>query len=156
MEKLASTSTISFERAGCLTHRLRTRQTLPLSSEEAFRFFEDPANLSSITPKWLDFTLPAFGDKREVCEGAEFHYTIRWFGITLPWRSRIVDYAPPLRFTDIQIFGPYRSWRHLHTFKEIPDGTLMEDEVTYRLPLWGTGLIIHELFVRRQLEEIFS
>lgn len=74
-----------------------------------------------------------------VFEGAEFDYTIRWFGIPLPWKSRITAYRPPEQFTDIQLNGPYRSWSHLHAFEDVEGGTLMRDRVTYQLPLGPLG-----------------
>jgi ligand-binding SRPBCC domain-containing protein len=88
-------------------------------------------------------------------EGAEFDYTIRWLGIPLPWKSRIIGYKPPSQFTDIQITGPYRSWSHLHTFEEVSEGTLMLDTVTYQLPLGPLGDLAHALAVKHQLDDIF-
>jgi ligand-binding SRPBCC domain-containing protein len=73
----------------------------------------------------------------------------------MPWRSRITGYRPPEEFTDVQLVGPYRSWSHLHTFEETPDGTLMRDIVTYQLPFGPAGRVVHTLAVRKQLEDIF-
>jgi ligand-binding SRPBCC domain-containing protein len=84
---------------------LMTSQVLALPRDMAFTFFEDPKNLFEITPDWLDFSL-LDREKSDVFEGAEFDYTIRWLGQKLMWRSRIVAYKPPERFTDIQIRGP--------------------------------------------------
>jgi ligand-binding SRPBCC domain-containing protein len=89
----------------------------------------------------------------QVFKGAEFDYTIRWFGVKLSWRTRIVDYEKPERFTDIQLSGPYRSWQHIHTFEKIPEGTRMHDDVTYGIPL--IAMPLHKFIIRRQLEDIF-
>ena len=70
------------------------------------------------------------------------------------WRSRIIDYKPPERFTDIQLKGPYKSWTHLHVLEKVPEGTLMKDEVTYTLYL--PALIVHHLLIRKKLKDIFS
>jgi ligand-binding SRPBCC domain-containing protein len=150
---LHPTFTMDFQRVSFLTHRLRTSQILPLPPEEAFIFFEDPRNLFGITPDWLDFRMRD-ADKHEVFKGAEFDYAIRWLKLTFRWRSRIVDYHPPERFTDIQIIGPYRFWRHLHTFEGVPEGTLMRDAVTYTLP--RTAALLHRPIIRNQLADIFS
>jgi ligand-binding SRPBCC domain-containing protein len=144
---------MDISRTGFTTHRLTASQVLGLPQERIFVFFQDPENLFEITPPWLDFRLKG-EDTREVFEGAEFDYTIRWLGLHIRWRSRIIDYRPPNRFTDIQIKGPYSSWGHLHTFESVPEGTLMRDEVIYRLPLAAVAL--HPLFIRRQLEDIFA
>jgi ligand-binding SRPBCC domain-containing protein len=146
---------IEFVRVGCLTFRLNTSQLLHVPKEKAFSFFQDPANLFAITPDWLDFRRVVVGREAEVTEGAEYDYTIQWLGIRLPWRSRIKDYMPPDRFTDIQVRGPYRYWKHEHRFEDVPEGTRVKDEVTYRLPVPGLGQFVHRFLVQKQLEEIF-
>jgi len=153
---LPPTFTIIFSDIHRSLHRLTATQVLPLPAAQAFSFFEDPRNLFDITPDWLRFVMKDRNGKAEVFEGAEFDYTIRWFGISMRWKSRIEGYRPPEQFTDIQLAGPYRSWSHLHTFEESEGGTLMRDTVTYQLPLGPIGTVVHALAVRRQLENIFS
>jgi len=155
MSSLLPTFTIYFQRLDRTTHRLAASQVLSLPREQVFTFFEDPANLFDITPDWLSFVMKASDPEPAMFEGAEIEYTIRWLGIPLPWKSKIARYSPPREFTDIQAAGPYRSWVHLHTFEDIPGGTLMSDTVTYQLPLGPLGNLVHALTVRRQLAEIF-
>lgn len=152
---LPSTFTINFSRLDFATCRLAASQVLALPREQAFRFFEDPRNLFDITPDWLSFAMKDRDQMTSMFEGAEFDYTIRWFGIPLLWKSRIIGYQPPGRFTDIQLAGPYRSWSHLHAFEDVPEGTLMRDTVTYQLPLGPLGNLVHGLTVRHQLADIF-
>lgn len=126
---------------------------VPRSLEETFRFFEEPHNLSRITPPWLNFQVKH--GQLEMKNGLGIDYTIRWLGLPMKWRSRITQYNPPYRFVDQQERGPYRYWHHLHEFKSVPGGTLVTDEVTYALPLGFLGRMAHALVVRRQLEGIF-
>ena len=142
---------IETRKTGLLTYRLFTTQTIPVERTTAFTFFEDPRNLFGITPPWLDFRMKD-PERAEVFENAEFDYTIRWLGFRMRWRSRIVGYVPPERFTDVQIVGPYRSWTHRHSLSAAAQGTLMEDEVLYRLPLYA--VFLHPLILR-QLRDIF-
>jgi ligand-binding SRPBCC domain-containing protein len=150
-----SAFSLRFRRLDRTTYELAASQVLPLPREQAFVFFEDPGNLFDITPDWLRFVMKDRETKTAVFEGAEFDYTIRWFGIPMPWRSRITGYRPPEEFTDVQLVGPYRSWSHLHTFEAVEGGTLMRDFVTYRLRFGPLGRIVHAFAVRRQLEDIF-
>ncbi|MDX1764477.1 MAG: SRPBCC family protein [bacterium] len=151
---LPESYTIRFNRLDGATHELIASQLLPLDREKSFTFFEDPRNLFDITPNWLDFRMADRNSAVEVSEGAEFDYTIRWFGIRMRWRSRIVGYNPPERFSDIQLVGPYRFWRHLHSFEPSPEGTRMVDAVTYRLP--RLAIPLNDLVIKKQLNAIFD
>ena len=133
--------------------RLETFQSLPITCERAFVFFQNPKNLFDITPDWLDFRMVTNSEK--VFEGAEYDYCIRWFGVKLKWRSRIRTYNPPYDFTDIQIVGPYTKWEHTHIFKEQGNNTLMFDTVIYKIPFSYLGRAVHGLFVQNQLQDIF-
>lgn len=144
---------MNIERTGLLTYRLRTSQILPISQKKAFEFFKDPRNLCDITPVWLDFCLLNRESNAGVYENAEFEYSIKFLGIKMPWRSRIIDYEPPERFTDIQLKGPYRSWVHVHVLEDMGGNTLMKDEVTYTL--YMPALALHPFLIRKKLFDIF-
>ncbi len=138
-----------------MTYQLRCRLLAPLSIQDTFRAFEDPRNLSRITPPQLGFRIVSNGNL-EMRMGAEIDYTIRWLGLPLRWKTLITAYDPPRSFTDEQLRGPYSLWRHRHTFEEDPAGTLVSDCVDYRLPLGPLGSVAHGLGVARQLRGIFE
>ena len=135
------------------TYELRCEQLFPLSLKETFEFFKDPANLSRITPPWLNFVIRT--RDLGMAKGAEIDYTIRWMGLPLHWKTIIAEYEPPFEFVDVQAKGPYQLWHHRHTFRPTEEGTLVTDIVHYELPLGPLGALAHRLFVRRQLQEIF-
>ncbi len=145
---------IDIKRCGLLTYQLTTSQILTVTRETAFKFFEDPGNLCDITPLWLDFCMINKESTIEVGENAEFDYTIKFLGKKMRWQSRIIDYHPPERFTDIQLTGPYKSWIHKHILEKVPDGTLMKDEVFYTLHL--PTAVLHPLIIKKKLMDIFS
>jgi ligand-binding SRPBCC domain-containing protein len=125
----------------------------PLS--EVFAFFADPSNLQLLTPPLLSFRMltPA---PIAMHEGTLIDYRISVRGIPLRWRTRIDRYDPMRSFVDIQLRGPYRSWRHTHEFEERPEGTEVRDHIEYSLPLGPLGALAHAWFVRRDLETIFA
>ena len=57
---------------------------------------------------------------------------------------------------DSQLKGPYALWEHIHHFEEMNGGTLMTDEVVYRVPLGPIGHIMNELVIRNDVETIFN
>jgi ligand-binding SRPBCC domain-containing protein len=128
---------------------------VPRSPAEVFPFFTDAANLERLTPKFLGFTIltPA---PMEVKPGTVIDYRIRLNGVPLRWRTRIEEVVPNERFVDVQVRGPYKSWRHIHTFRPVPGGTALGDRVEYELPLGPLGALAHALVVKRQLRAIFD
>ena len=126
--------------------------TLPRPREEVFDFFANAENLELLTPPWLHFSilspLPV-----EMKLGAVLEYKIRLRGIPLTWVSQITQWEPPFRFEDTQVRGPYRKWVHRHFFEETTNGTLVVDDVKYRVP---GGAIVNKLFVAGELKRIFD
>jgi ligand-binding SRPBCC domain-containing protein len=88
--------------------------------------------------------------------GTAIEYRLRLHGIPIRWLTRIETWEPGARFVDVQVRGPYRVWRHTHSFESHADGTLVRDAVRYDLPLGPIGRLAHAAFVRRDLERIFD
>jgi ligand-binding SRPBCC domain-containing protein len=136
-------------------HVLHREQRLPLAPTELFPFFADAGNLARITPPELAFAfetpLPI-----EMRAGVEIGCRLRLWGVRFRWRTRIAAWDPPHGFVDEQIRGPYRFWRHTHTFRLVSGGeTVMLDRVEYALPLAPFGELAH-FVVRHRLDRIFD
>ena len=136
-------------------YKLTTSQQINKPLQEVFAFFENPENLEKITPKSLgfEFLTPT---PIEMKEGAVIDYRIKISGLPMRWTSLIKKYDPPNMFIDEQTRGPYALWHHKHLFEENTSGTLVKDEVDYAVPYGLLGRLAHFLFVKRQLNKIFS
>ena len=117
-------------------------------------FFSRADNLALVTPPWLAFEVRTPGSI-EMRRDTLLDYTIRWMGVPVKWRTKIIDWSPPRQFIAMQLRGPYALWLHQHTFTETGDGTECSDRVIYRLPVPLVGRPVHAAVVGRQLREIF-
>lgn len=131
---------------------LQSSVILEHSPETLFEFFSNAFNLEEITPPWLNFKLLTAApiDIRQNCL---IDYSIRLRGIPIRWRTQIADWSPPHSFVDRQLKGPYLLWEHLHTFEKVPEGTLVRDEVRYRVP---GGRLVNWFMVKNDLIRIFE
>lgn len=136
-------------------YRLDRSQVVPQSLNDVFPFFANAGNLELLTPKFLHFRLLT---PLPICMklGTLIDYRLQLFSFPFHWRTRIEVFEPGRCFTDVQVSGPYRRWRHLHEFTTVPEGTLVHDVVDYELPLGPLGALAHVVFVRRTLEKIFD
>ncbi len=135
------------------TFRFESALRIERPLDEVFGFFSNPENLERITPPWLRFEIVT-PTPIDVEVGTRIEYRLRLRGFPLSWTSEITVWEPPRRFVDEQIKGPYRLWRHEHTFE--PDGngaTVIGDRVEYAVL---GGALINWLLVRRDVRKIFA
>ena len=137
------------------THQLKCEMWLDRPLDEVFPFFADAHNLDRITPPWLHFRIltPA---PIPMHVGSIIEYKLRLHGFPIRWKTEIAQWEPPYFFVDQQIKGPYRLWRHEHTFEEKDGGTLIRDDVTYAVPGWFLEPLIHTWMVKADVQKIFD
>ncbi|MBA4106601.1 MAG: CDP-paratose 2-epimerase [Pirellula sp.] len=131
---------------------LRAECVVPRPLDEVFPFFADAMNLERITPPLVRFRVltPAPLTMRT---GLLIDYKLRIRGLPVRWQTEITAWEPQRRFVDEQRRGPYKFWRHEHTFEACDGGTRMTDEVHYGVP--GGGLV-NWLLVGRDVRKIFA
>ena len=95
---------------------------VPRPLDEVFSFFADAMNLERITPPW---SASAFSPPRRSAMrvGLLIDYKLRIRGLPVRWQTEITAWEPHRRFVDEQRRGPYKFWRHEHTFEECDGGT---------------------------------
>jgi ligand-binding SRPBCC domain-containing protein len=128
---------------------------IPAPPPRVFDFFAQPENLARITPPSVHFRIVA-GPSRRLREGDRIEYALRVFGLPFRWASRIEAWREGESFADVQERGPYKSWRHMHSFRAAAEGTAMHDRVEYELPFGVLGRAVAGCLVARELEKIFD
>jgi ligand-binding SRPBCC domain-containing protein len=136
-------------------HTLEKKTFIKKPLSEVFDFFSKAENLGNITPPHVRFKiLTPLPIKMGV--GTLIDYQISLFRISFKWQTKITKWEMPNRFEDTQIKGPYKTWIHTHIFEEKDGGVWMTDIVKYESPGGFLEFIPHNLFVKRNVEQIFS
>ncbi|MHA2504040.1 MAG: SRPBCC family protein [Candidatus Kariarchaeaceae archaeon] len=123
---------------------------------EVFDFFANPDNLLKVTPDTIPVTVL---NKEPIVmqEGTVVYLKMRLFGfMPVKWETRIDEWSPPDYFTDTQPKGPYRYWKHTHSFVPKDGGTLIVDHVEYAVPGFFLEPLVHALAVKRNLDHLFD
>ena len=135
--------------------RLVVKQWVPRALAEVWPFFGDEHNLERMTPPWLNFHVLGRSTPT-MTAGTEIRYKLKLHGIPMSWVSRIDQWREAERFVDTQISGPYRLWYHLHQFETLAGGTLLTDDVQYKLPMGVLGNLVARPLVDRDVQKIFA
>ncbi len=128
--------------------------TIKAPIETVFHFHDDTRNLLKITPPNIKVTIehataPGLGQIVEL--------KVRQFGfLTSHMKMQFVEYNPPTLFSDRQLKGPFKSMFQRRILSEKNGETTLTDIFEYELPFGWLGKLAHTLFVRKQIEEMFT
>ncbi|WP_219469088.1 SRPBCC family protein [Nonomuraea rhizosphaerae] len=92
--------------------------------------------------------------------GDQVTWRARHFGLTWHLTSTISACTRPSYFVDEQVDGPFRHWRHEHTFelthagKGDTEATLMKDIVDFAAPAGPLGTVADSLVLRRYMTKL--
>jgi ligand-binding SRPBCC domain-containing protein len=144
-------------------HVRESRFWLPCPREWVFAFFADPRNLERVQPGWAPLRWLAPPPSR-IEAGTVLDFSVRVLGLPLRWRVMVREVDPPYRFVDAQLVGPFARWEQRHRFlagrerdgRDGPEGTWVEDRLTYRLPGGPLGIIGHRLGARRVIARLLA
>lgn len=88
--------------------------------------------------------------------GETVTWRARHFGVWWTLTSRITVAKPPGRFVDEQLSGPFRSFRHVHTFRAVPGGTVMVDDWEHAAPFGALGWLADRLVLERHMRRLLT
>jgi ligand-binding SRPBCC domain-containing protein len=84
-------------------------------------------------------------------QGQEVTWRARHFGIPLTMTNRITEMNFPSSFTDEQIRGPFKAFRHVHEFEPTATGSAMTDRVEFTAPFGLLGRLAERLVLAHYL-----
>ena len=125
------------------------------SPERVFAFHEQANVLSLLIPPWESARVIQSARISDV--GSQAIIETKLLGpLTVRWVAQHTVYDPPNFFEDVQLKGPFRSWRHRHIIKPHAAGAILHDEIDYEPPLGFLGRAFAPLFIQKRLEKLFA
>src|ERR1044072_4747064 len=125
------------------------------SPERVFGFHELPDALKRLTPPWEPTRVVCAAADLLVCSTALVE--TRMFGrVKARWLAEHTAYDPPRMFDDVQVEGPFKSWRHRHFVEPHEKGALLRDEVEYEAPRGVLAASATPLLVEPRLRRLFE
>ena len=125
--------------------------------DEVWDFISSPANLKKITPEYMGFDIISKNLPEKMYPGMIISYKVKpVLGIPVTWVTEITQVVEKQFFIDEQRIGPYIFWHHQHFIKPYENGVLMSDIVSYKPPFGLLGTFANQLFIKGQLDKIFS
>lgn len=90
----------------------------------------------------------------------EFNETVTWrakhFGFYQQLTVKITEFDAPNYFVDEMVQGAFKSFKHTHTFEEIPEGTIMTDVFHYQSPFGVLGRLADFLFLKKYMKRFLE
>ncbi len=125
------------------------------SPVRVFAFHEQPDVLNLLMPPWEQARVVQPAEISAV--GSQAIIETRVFGpIKITWVAQHTAYDPPHMFEDVQVKGPFRSWRHRHIVEAHEDGAILRDEIDYEPPLGFVGRAVAPFLVQKRLQKLFD
>ena len=135
--------------------RFMKQSLIRASPERVFEFHEQPDVLTRLTPPSESARVIQSAKISEV--GTRAIVETRILGpIKATWVAEHTVYEPPHVFEDIQVKGPFRSWRHRHIVEPVSDGAILRDEIDYQPPLGFLGRLVAPILIQKRLQKLFD
>lgn len=123
--------------------------------ERVFAFHQLPDAFERLVPPWENATVVQKADISKIGSRAIIEQKI--FGIVPSrWVAEHTAYDPPRSFEDIQVSGPFASWRHRHIVEPHADGAILRDEIEYEPPMSILGVLAAPILIVPKLEKMFD
>lgn len=125
------------------------------SPEKVFAFHLLPDAIERLIPPWENAEIIRKADITKIGSQAVIEQKI--FGIfPSRWIAEHTKYEPPKMFEDVQISGPFKSWRHRHIIEPHEEGALLRDEIDFEPPLGIFGKLAAPFAILPKLEKMFD
>jgi ligand-binding SRPBCC domain-containing protein len=125
------------------------------SPEKVFDFHLLPDAFERLVPPWENAKIIQKADVTKVGSRAIIEQKI--FGLVpVQWVAEHTAYDPPRSFEDVQISGPFKTWRHRHIVEAHPEGATLIDEIEFEPPMGCLGSMVAPVLILPKIGKMFD
>ncbi|HSK70799.1 MAG TPA: SRPBCC family protein [Pyrinomonadaceae bacterium] len=125
------------------------------SPEKVFAFHHLPDAFERLVPPWEKVKVLQKADISKI--GSRTILQTKLFGLfRVRWIAEHTRYEPPRMFEDVQISGPFKSWRHRHIVLSHAEGAILRDEIEFEPPGSIFGKAVAPLVILSKIEKMFA
>lgn len=92
----------------------------------------------------------------EIGLGESVTWQAHHFGIKFRMTSQITELDAPHTFVDQQTSGPFKDFRHEHSFTAANGYTTMTDDISFTAPFGLLGRLVERLILARYLQRLIA
>ena len=123
--------------------------------EKVFGFHLLPDAFERLVPPWEKVKIIQKADITKI--GSRAIIESRLFGFfKVRWVAEHTRYEPPRMFEDVQISGPFKSWRHRHIVLPHETGAILRDEIEFVPPMSIIGKAVAPSLIVTKIEKMFA
>ena len=132
-------------------------QLIPITIEQAWSFFSDPANLARITPTGHGIPHDLRSRQGSSCRNDPYVQPAPALSaLNSPGRPKSPIWKNHFSLLTSSGSAPTVFWHHQHHFREVAGGVEMSDLVHYLLPHMQFSRLVNRFLVAPRLKKIFD
>lgn len=129
------------------------KSTIPVSVQALYDWHMREGAFERLTPPWEHVRMKCKDATIE--NGSRVSLEIDAGPAKVDWLAEHCDVQPGREFSDIQVRGPFKFWKHKHSFEKTNEGCVLTDSIQFELP-FDVATIFSDTFVKDKLERMFE
>lgn len=89
-------------------------------------------------------------------KGEQVTWRAKHFGIDQTLTAQITEMNFPHSFTDVQLNGAFKSMKHVHSFEQKGEHTIMKDEFEFESPLGLIGELFNKIILTAYMKRFLT
>ena len=123
---------------------------------DLFDWHEKRGAFERLVPPWRSVSI--IDSDFCISDGAKTTFSVGVGLFKVKWEASHKGYEYPCQFVDVQNSGPFKFWEHRHLFfqQSQSGGSILTDEISYRLPVGRLGDWLLSEKIGKDIEQMFK